>query len=307
MKRIDMIGYFEPPADKIGFELEPSIARLHQGDLIFPRDLYEEKILTRGDFPNWNKSLQEEVNSVQPRKNTWVANLRTLNYSSGTLSIKYNLTDMKTLFGMRKIGPKLTYVEQENLVRRIAPIAVLGIIETRDNYVAYEVRGKTIQAGGKILQFPAGNIEFANNIGEKMPTPLEELCTEAAEESGFGIEDMQELDLYTVGMVRDRTDSWNPPLVFVMDTPKNLEEVKEKYLAAHQLSLEESERFVPQPLDEGEIRDFVLNNADVFVGNGIGATLLHGRFRFGRKWYDDLVARLEELDFEIVEENPYKY
>lgn len=254
-------------------------------------------------MPDW---VEAEVGAEKPRKNTWVANLQNLEYAPGHLKIGYNLSDMKTLFGARKVPKRLDEGGRETLAKYVAAIGFIGIIETSDYQTIYEVRGKSVQVPGKIIQLPAGNLEDYECSG-KMQTPIEGLYQRANKEVGFDSKDMHETDVSLIGVVRDRMESWNPALVFIMNTPKTSEQVREKYQVAKNLTAEEeSERLIPKQLDEKVLHDFVLNDASNFVGNGIGATLLHGRLRFGRKWHDDLVSQLNELGFKIVEENPYK-
>ena len=294
--RIDIIEYFDSPInrDQIEFSLNPFFVSLHKVDFHY------QKV---PDMPDW---VDAEVAAQSPRKNTWVANLQNLSYTPGHLKIGYNLTDMKNLFGIRKVGPKLGENLHDTLVKNIAPIGFIGILETSDNQIVYEVRGKSVQVPGKIIPLPAGNLEDTECSG-KMQTLIEGLYQRGDREIGFNRNDMDESSISLIGIGRDRIESWNPAPTFVIRTLKTLDRVREKYQHAKNITpQEESERLIPKQIDEKILGDYVVDNAQNFVGNGIGATLLYGRFKFGGRWYMDTVGRLTEKNFVIVENNPYR-
>jgi len=272
---------------------------------------------------NYLRERQKRALPEFPYPNEAIANL--LKFQLGPDNILYweeNLTDFATVSSVLRPGllADLPDAEQKRILRGLAPTAPGAVVESSDGYIILGVRGSTVHAQGRIMPFPVGHPRYnvhRNPERNSLEDPLQALSRQSVTEMNFPLYsgDMNNVfggakDVYVIGAMRGKNrqaGSWNPLVSFLVEAKWDSRQLNEGYQVA--VDKYEHERFLTLPIDQREVSKFIKDNYNRLIDHGLGQLLFHGRFRFGDKWYEQLVQELtrdERYQATITEGNPFK-
>ncbi|MEM5855610.1 MAG: hypothetical protein QW472_04830 [Candidatus Aenigmatarchaeota archaeon] len=332
MHIIEIIDFYRKGVkpNEINYIFVPSIIVPYKSKVIADVDSNQIEInFPRTSVTGMPNSLAEEFEQVwvkikktNPKlTNSIIANLQKLRYTNGELQWQENLTDFKTLSGLRLgIFAKLEEELQDNLLAQLAPTSPGAVVETSDDKLILGVRGKKVHLDGKIMPFPVGHPRYIfhrNPSQNYLENPLQSLARQAITEMNLPLysPDMNRVygvakEILLIGVVRDRgttenpSGSWNPLPTFFIKTKWDAELCRRGYESA--VDKYEHERFLTIHADETALSKTIEEFYPRFVGNGLGELLIYGRFRFGDKWYEKCILKLvKKYKARIKEGNPF--
>ena len=231
-----------------------------------------------------------------PRSNTYVLNLKEMMCDEDRLKLCTNYTTMRSQFALRRWVPTLTEenVQREKILRSVLPLAVTMLVETADNYILMEERGK-VEIPGKYHPAPAGGCE--TRYWQTYPDPFRCVKGEAWEEIGL-LPDTDYQALSLIGLVRDQTEGFNPSLIYHTKTSLSLDKICQN---AQSFAPEagEHQRLFGVSVDSDQIPKFCVQNKEKMIGNGLGILLAFGQYKFGSEWYSDTVKEMSQFGWTI--------
>jgi len=332
MHKIEIIDFYENGVklNEINYVFTPTITVPYKSKVVTNVDKEQVEI----KFPRISPKIPYEVS--EGFETTWIrtkeknpevtngiiANLQKLDYQNGELVWQENLTDFKTLSGIRSgILADLEEELQDRLLTQLAPTAPGAVVETSDDQFILGVRGGRVHLEGKIMPFPVGHPKYnfhKNPSQNYLENPIQSLSRQAITEMSLPLysPDMNKVygvakELSLIGVVRDRgttenkSGSWNPLPTFYIKTKWDAEQCRNGYETA--IDKYEHERFLTIDIDETTLSKTIEEFYSRFVGNGLGELLLYGRFRFKDKWYENTIKKLEKkFKTQIKEGNPFQ-
>lgn len=273
--------------------------------------------------------------------NELIANLHRFRLDDGVLNWSETLTDWSVLGGGEKRGilrggllDGLPEDEKKRLSREFAPTAPGDIVESADGYIVVGTRGGGTYLEGRVMPFPVGHPVYEYNQRNPnishLQTPMQALSKQTIRELDLPVyADMIGVsgavkDLYTIGAVRGNHGdhgSWNPCVVFVLESKWTTEQLREGYKRA--VDRYEHERFIPVPIDRKVLTSLLRGEYEYgteegqrvkipfsrLIDNGLGELLLYFRYRFGDGPYEQIFHELTtdpRYETTITEGNPFR-
>lgn len=249
-----------------------------------------------------------------PRVNTFVLNIKKIEVDQEKVTLFTNYTTMRSQFALRRWVPALVEMEKERetkmninfdapitkirtsdaILRYILPIGGAMILETADNQILIEERGK-VEMPGKYNPAPAGGCETRN--WRVRPELFRSIEGEAWEETSL----LPERDygaVSLIGMARDHTEGFNPAFAYHTKTHLPLQEVIQR---AESIAPEagEHQRLFGASAHPDKLLDFCIEHQMSMVGNGLGDLLAFGNYKFGDDWLKSSIKELEKKQWEI--------
>ena len=293
-KRIDLL--LTPPT------LENALSIEHTDELVLL-----DKEPYSGDLPVVNyglaqESLQSLADIPSPRANTYVLNVKEMTMEGDRVRLRTNYTTMRSQFALRRWVPALPPESKERqlILQYVLPIGGAMILETADEHILIEERGK-VEIPGKYHPAPAGGCETRD--WRVFPEPFRSIQGEAWEETAL-LPGQDYGPVSLIGVARDHTEGLNPVFTYHAKTSLALEEVKQK---ADNLAPEagEHQRLFGASVHPKGLLDFLIQHQEKIIGNGLGEILVFGSTRFGREeWLDPAIRELAKEGWEV---HPYDY
>ena len=246
-----------------------------------------------GLSPKFIQSFKTPVPS--PRANTYVLNLVKYRVTEGGILLKTNYSNMRSQFALHRWIIELdeNSFERKIILKSVLPLGGTMIIETADRKILVEERGK-VEIPGKYSPAPAGGFETRN--WKVFPDFFRSIQGEAWEETGLLPGDYEPLGL--IGLVRDQTDVYRPSLLYHTTVKKTLAELISN---AESIAPEadEHQRLFGVDAEAGILIDFCVKEVQRIVGNGLGAFLAFGGYKYTQDWVDEAVKKLNHEGIKI--------
>lgn len=314
--KIDLI--ITPPT------LEDALQITHTNELVLlDKELYQGDLLLK-KYGVSQDVIQSMEDIPPPRSNTYVLNMQKIAVEEGKVHLYTNYSTMRSQFALRRWAPVLAKREEEwekrvgeynpledpyvtrpdpsqysptstLLFQYVLPIGVAMIIETVDEQILMEERGK-VEIPGKYMPAPAGGCETRD--WRVFPEPFRCIKGEAWEETAL-LPGKDYGDVALLGIVRDRIEAFNPTFTYHTKTPLELEKVIEQ---ANNIAPEagEHQRLFGAPINPEKLLAFCLENHEKIIGSGMGALLAFGQYKFGKEWLDSSVQELAKKNQNVI-------
>ena len=177
------------------------------------------------------------------------------------------------------------------------PVGGEMVLETIDDYILIEERGKSVEVSGLYMPAPAGGCETKD--WRVFPKPFRSIKGEAWEETGqLPGEDYGNVTL--IGVVRDQTHGYNP--TFIYHAKSNLT-LNETMMVAENIApgAKEHASLLGIKSDEQSLLQFCLDYAPQLIGNGLGSLLSFGNNKFSNTdvWLSTAIKELKNKNWDI--------
>jgi 8-oxo-dGTP pyrophosphatase MutT (NUDIX family) len=164
------------------------------------------------------------------------------------------------------------------------PLSVCSVVETSDGYILLDRRQGVDVYEGR-YHVIGGFFECEMDMGAQGPDPFAAMRREIREETGIQEADIREQ--FCLGIVYDFVTP-HPEIVFLTRLGITLDQVRTRIP-------EDDEVVVLETLQvtEASLRDFLLRQHGNISATGEPNLLLYGQWKFGQKWFEDVLARIK--------------
>lgn len=263
-----------------------------------------DKIPYEGDLPLVNygisqEALQQFPDISPPRANTYVLNIKQISIDWNGISLSTNYTTMRSQFALRRWLPllQLGSEDRKKILQHVLPIGGAMILETCDEKILMEERGKA-EMPGKYNPAPAGGCETRD--WQVVPELFRSIKGETWEETGLLPGQDYDTDIKIIGLVRDQTEAYNPTVTYYAKTHLTFDEVTKKADCIAP-EAEEHQRLFNTTVNPLELLFFCSSQEEKIIGNGIGNLLVFGYFRHGASWLAQAREKLEKKNWNIMQ------
>lgn len=236
--------------------------------------------------------LLDSYNNYKPQRNSEVPLLHYVQKDGNNYHLLSSEGEYKFIGMVRKFVPIAhNKACSDYILKNVNLIAVGGVVQSADNEIMVMMRGKKVDVPGKLIPSPAGNMEYSEEFG-RMPTLEEELFMESAEEVDLEADTF--VDIKPVAIVKGLKESYNPVVTYSMRSSLPTHKIRERFEEAIKNNQYEDREMTPVKADEKIVINYILDNADRLVDNGVGMIVHWGQYFFGNKWYEEVKKSIEE-------------
>lgn len=164
------------------------------------------------------------------------------------------------------------------------PIGTTATLTTRDGRICYGRRSARVAYHALHVHTFGGGLEASDRSPDGTIDPFASLCRELAEELNLARDELG--DLLCVGLIRDK-EIRQPEMLFEADLDLTADQLIGRWKSAQ--SRDEHDEIVTLSDTPEAIVPFIRHCGPI-APVAIGALFLHGRRRWGRRWFEDAAA-----------------